>query len=106
MVFLAACTVKVKSTTPLKKVFEAAEVRTLKTLNGPRSLVNATLQKRFGRETGPPILLNFGCCDVKRESTFPAFINTGTLRFTFDGERLQMQETPADVRQTTPFSFG
>lgn len=27
MVFVAACTVKVKPTTPLKKVFEAAEVR-------------------------------------------------------------------------------
>lgn len=27
--FIVACTVKVKTVTPLKKVFEAAEVRTL-----------------------------------------------------------------------------
>lgn len=45
------CTVKVKASTPLKKVFEAAE-------------------KRFGRESG-------------------------TLRFIYEGVRLQKEDTPA-----------
>ena len=102
--FLVACTVKVKTTTPLKKVFEAAEVRSSLSLLQPLVSIEPNrpypLQKRFGREPGDFQYKGHflvGSSNTIQTLQF-AFIETGTFKFIYDGERLQPQDTPATVR--------